>query len=79
LWLHHFHLRPVWQAQLPLPSAQKKVLEPAMGVGHFFGLMPEAMHGGHRTGVELDSITARIAKKLYPDSCVFAKGFEETP
>ena len=50
-----------------------------MGVGHFFGLMPESMQGGHRTGVELDSITARIAKKLYPDSTIFAKGFEETP
>ena len=37
-----------------------------MGVGHFFGLMPESMQGGHRTGVELDSITARIAMKLYP-------------
>ena len=43
-----------------------QILEPAMGVGHFFGLMPESMQGGHRTGVELDSITARIAKKLYP-------------
>ena len=50
-----------------------------MGVGHFFGLMPESMQGGHRTGVELDSITARIAQKLYPDSTIFAKGFEETP
>jgi N12 class adenine-specific DNA methylase len=55
-----------------------EVLEPAMGIGHFFGLMPESMQGGHRTGVELDSITARIAKKLYPDSAIFAKGFEET-
>ena len=51
-----------------------------MGVGHFFGLMPEKLvPGSHRTGVELDSITARIAKKLYPDSTIFAKGFEETP
>jgi hypothetical protein len=58
-------------------SAQ--ILEPAMGVGHFFGLMPESMQGGHRTGVELDSITVRIAQKLYPDSTIFAKGFEETP
>jgi hypothetical protein len=58
-------------------SAQ--ILEPAMGVGHFFGLMPESMQGGHRTGVELDSITARIAKTLYPDATIFAKGFEETP
>ena len=56
-----------------------QMLEPAMGVGHFFGLMPESMQGGHRTGVELDSITARIAQKLYPDSTIFAKGFEETP
>ena len=56
-----------------------QILEPAMGVGHFFGLMPETMQGGHRTGVELDSITARIAKKLYPDATIFAKGFEDTP
>ncbi len=55
-----------------------EVLEPAMGVGHFFGLMPEAMQGGHRTGVELDSITARIARKLYPDTTIFEKGFEDT-
>ena len=56
-----------------------QILEPAMGVGHFLGLMPESMQGGHTTGVELDSITARIARKLYPDSTIFAKEFEETP
>jgi N12 class adenine-specific DNA methylase len=56
-----------------------QILEPSVGVGHFFGLMPESMQGAHRTGVELDSITARIASKLYPDSTIFAKGFEETP
>ena len=56
-----------------------QLLEPAMGVGHFFGLMPESMSGGHRTGVELDAVTARIAKKLYPDATIFQKGFEETP
>ncbi len=55
-----------------------EVLEPAVGIGHFYGLMPHALQGGHRTGVELDSITARIAKKLYPDATIFAKGFEET-
>jgi N12 class adenine-specific DNA methylase len=55
------------------------ILEPAMGVGHFFGLLPESMQGGHKTGIELDSITARIARKLYPDSAIFARGFEETP
>jgi N12 class adenine-specific DNA methylase len=53
------------------------VLEPSMGVGHFFGLMPEDLHAGtKRTGVELDSVTARIASKLYPDSNIQAKPFE---
>ncbi len=55
-----------------------QVLDPAMGVGHFLGLQPKDMEG-QRTGVELDSITARIAKQLYPDSTIFQKGFEETP
>jgi hypothetical protein len=45
------------------------------GEGHFFGMMP---FDGKRTGVELDSITARIAQKLYPDSTIFNKGFEQT-
>jgi N12 class adenine-specific DNA methylase len=59
------------------PGAQ--ILEPSMGVGHFFGLMPESLLPGcRRTGVELDSITARISKQLYPDATIFAKGFEET-
>ena len=58
---------------------EAQVLEPAMGVGHFFGMMPESMQGICRTGIELDTITARIAKKLYPDASIFAKGFEETP
>src|SRR6202041_2480950 len=59
------------------PGAQ--ILEPSMGVGHFFGLMPETLLPGcRRTGVELDGITARIAKQLYPDTAIFAKGFEET-
>ena len=70
----------MWRALQRLglePGAQ--VLEPSMGAGHFFGLMPEALlPGSRRTGVELDSLTARIAKQLYPDAAIFAKGFEET-
>jgi len=51
-----------------------------MGVGHFFGLMPEDLYPGtRRTGVELDSVTARIATKLYPESTVHGKAFEDTP
>jgi hypothetical protein len=57
-----------------------KILEPSIGVGHFFGLMPEGLHAGaRRTGVELDSVTARIAAKLYPNSTIHPKAFEDTP
>jgi N12 class adenine-specific DNA methylase len=73
-------VQAIWQAMERLglqPGAQ--ILEPSMGVGHFFGMMPERLHpGAIRTGVELDSVTARIAAKLYPDSSVQAKGFEDT-
>jgi adenine-specific DNA methylase len=64
--------------RLGLPAGAR-ILEPSMGVGHFFGLMPEnLLPGCSRTGVELDAVTARIAQRLYPDASVFAKGFEET-
>lgn len=53
------------------------VLEPAMGVGHFFGLMPESLlPGARRSGIELDSITGRIAKVLYPKAHIQVAGFE---
>ena len=74
-------INSVWQAMRRFglrPGAQ--ILEPSIGVGHFLGLMPyELLKGSRRTGVELDSVTARIAKCLYPDATLFAKGFEETP
>ncbi len=55
------------------------VLEPAMGVGNFFGVMPEEMRKESRLhGVELDSITGRIAKQLYQTSDIQIKGYEET-
>lgn len=55
-----------------------KVLEPAMGVGNFFGCMPEKMRDSELYGVELDSITGRIAKQLYPKADIQVKGFEKT-
>ena len=74
-------IQAIWQAMERFglrPGAQ--ILEPSMGVGHFFGMMPETLYPGtKRTGVELDSTTARIAATLYPDSSVHAKGFEDTP
>ncbi len=73
-------IEAMWTAMRRLglaPGAQ--ILEPSMGVGHFLGLMPEdLLPGCRRTGVELDDITARIARQLYPDATIFAKGFEDT-
>lgn len=54
------------------------VLEPSMGVGNFFGMRPESMENSRFYGVELDSISGRIAKQLYPKSSVQVCGFEET-
>lgn len=54
------------------------ILEPAMGIGNFFGLLPKNMKESPLYGVELDSITGRIAKKLYPKANISISGFEET-
>ena len=54
------------------------VLEPACGVGNFLGLLPESMSGSNLYGVELDSITGRIAKQLYPQADITVAGFETT-
>lgn len=54
------------------------VLEPAMGVGNFFGVMPEEMRSGKLYGVELDSISGRIAKQLYQNADIQISGFEKT-
>lgn len=55
-----------------------KILEPAMGIGNFFGMLPKDMQGSKLYGVELDSISGRIAKQLYPDANIQIKGFEQT-
>ena len=54
------------------------ILEPSCGVGNFFGCLPETMQGSKLYGVELDSITGRIARQLYPDARVEITGFEKT-
>ena len=73
-------IQTIWKAMERFGfQAGGHILEPSMGVGHFFGLMPEGLYPGtRRTGVELDSITARIAAKLYPDSNVHGKALEDT-
>ncbi len=55
-----------------------RILEPACGLGHFIGLMPQEMHGRSRiTGIEIDSITVRLARLLYPDADIGHQPFEE--
>ena len=54
------------------------ILEPSMGVGNFIGNLPDEMSKSKFYGVELDSVSGRIAKLLYPESDVQVKGFEET-
>jgi len=58
---------------------QGRILEPACGLGHFLGLMPEEMHGRCQiTGIEIDSLTARLARRLYPDADIRHQPFEES-
>ena len=54
------------------------ILEPACGVGNFFGMLPDSMQNSKLYGVELDSITGRIAKQLYPNANIAVTGFEKT-
>ena len=54
------------------------ILEPAMGIGNFFGKLPDSMKGSRLYGVELDDISGRIARKLYPDAKISISGFEDT-
>jgi N12 class adenine-specific DNA methylase len=68
----------MWDALKRIGFNGGRVLEPAMGVGHFFGLMPQAMQNASAlAGVELDSITGRIAKQLYQTADVRVEGFEK--
>jgi len=54
------------------------ILEPSCGIGHFFGLLPDSMQDSRLYGVELDSVTARIAKQLYPNADIQQTGYEKT-
>ena len=54
------------------------ILEPSCGVGNFFGMLPESMSESKLYGVELDSITGRIARQLYPNARIRGNGFEKT-
>ena len=67
----------VYEALGSLGFQKGNILEPSCGVGNFFGLLPEAMAGSKLYGVELDSISGRIATLLYPDADILVRGFEK--
>ena len=72
-------IRSIYTALQNMGFDGGEVLEPSCGIGNFFGLLPENMQKNvNLTGVELDSISGRIAKLLYPDADIHIKGFEET-
>ena len=71
-------INAIYEGLANLGFEQGKILEPAMGIGNFFGMLPEAMRGSELHGVELDDITGRIARQLYPGADIQIKGFEKT-
>ena len=71
-------IEAIYQGLSQFGFKQGTVLEPSVGVGHFFGAMPEEMRGSRLYGVEKDSVSGRIAKLLYPDAKIKVSGFEET-
>ena len=71
-------IRGIYDAVKRMSFRSGNILEPSMGVGNFFGMLPDSMADSRLYGVELDSITGRIAKKLYPQADITVAGFETT-
>jgi len=71
-------IKAIYEAVGNMGFQTGNILEPSMGVGNFFGLLPQKMQGSRLYGVELDSITGRIAKQLYPKADITVAGFETT-
>ena len=71
-------IRSIYDAVERMGFHSGNILEPSMGVGNFFGMLPDTMQDSRLYGVELDSITGRIAKKLYPQADITVAGFETT-
>ena len=71
-------IRGIYDAVEHMGFRSGSILEPSMGVGNFFGMLPDSMAGSRLYGVELDSITGRIAQKLYPQADITVAGFETT-
>ena len=71
-------IRAMYEALGNMGFQSGNILEPSCGVGNFFGMLPESMSQSRLYGVELDSITGRMARQLYPDARIEITGFEKT-
>lgn len=71
-------IKAMYEAVAQMGFTGGNILEPSMGVGNFFGMLPDSMAGSRLYGVELDSITGRIARQLYPKANITVAGFETT-
>ena len=71
-------IQAIYEAVGKMGFQTGNILEPSCGVGNFFGMLPEEMRGSKLYGVELDSITGRIAKQLYPKADITIAGFQTT-
>jgi N12 class adenine-specific DNA methylase len=71
-------IRSIYDTLERMGFEKGNVLEPAMGIGNFFGMLPEKMQESRLYGVELDGITGRIARQLYPKADIKISGFEKT-
>ncbi|MDO4301902.1 MAG: DUF3991 domain-containing protein [Clostridia bacterium] len=71
-------INTMYKALSNMEFEKGKILEPAMGIGNFFGMLPENMNDSKLYGVEIDSISGRIAKQLYPNAHIQIKPFEKT-
>ena len=71
-------IKAIYDAMERMGFSKGNILEPAMGIGNFFGMLPKNMQESRLYGVELDGITGRIARQLYPNADVKITGFEKT-
>ena len=71
-------IRGIYRALEQIGFRGGNILEPSMGIGNFFGMLPDSMQNSRLYGVELDSVSGRIAKKLYPTAQITVAGFETT-
>ncbi len=71
-------IKAMYDALANMGFTKGNILEPSMGIGNFFGMLPDEMKDSRLYGVELDSLTGRIAKQLYPKADITIGGFETT-